>query len=1225
MKHSVILAVPNDEKTLLYEKNAIFCTGISDHRLGVNLEIYDKDMGKGEYVKQGEPLKATHSIEISEVKGLKDQIIRMIACGSSFTMALTMKGSIFVWGEGASGALGTGSEEDIGVPTEIQLGFERPPAKFIACGASHAGAITTEGELYMWGVGQFGQLGIEPLQNTNFPMKSKMPYKCIYLSLGTYHSAAITLDNSLYIWGGNKNGQLGLGDFSKRDTPESHKEFKDKPVLQVACGVTHTLVLSYANKLFAFGSNQNGKCGYGGPDLDKNLEFPVDIIIPFNDDNDKIIQIACSFNLSMALSKEGFLFTWGKGQPEILGREAMDDSDDEQSVNSASSKFGLDNNEIVTKKFSGIYPVDDQGGFKKDDTKQLNELSTTPIDIACGLFHSVVLTNGGEVYVWGSNTCGQHGELSEVLIRDYESAKRKVDPAKHLGLPIQTHPTLISTFDIRSNRRVTLIASGAEHILAVENGRKVFSWGKNTEGQLGLGKVCQFVEKPTAIAQLTDFDIKQIAASESHTLVLTATGEIYAFGSPTNGRLGLGISSSLQITPKKILGISNVQQIACGPNHSMALSHELMEREGENEGESQIQKCIYSWGGGWAGKLGHGNFDNVYVPTKIDSQIPFSMIACGTNHSSALTEKKGEFYGWGSKEAFCNYDFIRSALDDEKEELDRFYTIPTPLKLFEDENTFDYVALGNRINMVVSKSSHIYKWGIFEIQYEEEYKKKEDERKKKKNDKNYKLTEKDKELIRKDVIEKTPRQYETPAAVFTKVALGANHGLGLTSKAVFSWGFDGVTGRLGQNFEIFYQRENKKDKKKKSEKEEKAPPAKYIDILQEPAQIQFLSLIFTGNINLNRNEKGSKSEGAGAGGDNQSKMSKQSKKSAMSKRSRKTNKGGKGKPGEDDEADDQLAELLETNQIDAKESGMLVSIAKCEQDLFALFDRYSELSDKNVSIKEFTNKMDGELITKLSSSIFNISIVSKRYNHIPKEFLENKDIYVSLITIFQLHPCYLLNLYKCKDVSLTVVFNIIKEIYGDIQNDKRKTRLFILLCLQILEEELDTNVKDYKNLDFEILESDHPDTTPLFSNLLLHLVNSYPENNEFYKISFKTIQTIVTQVISTKPTTAAKGTALVFTGEGLTAMKKKYATESESSKKKIFGEKIKEITKVANEIIAEILKTKYPITNFFRKEVRFILIKTVERIQNKFAEAASQFEALQNKVTGIYLDKLGNN
>lgn len=63
-------------------------------------------------------------------------------------------------------------------------------------------------------------------------------------------------------------------------------------------------------------------------------------------------------------------------------------------------------------------------------------------------------------------------------------------------------PTLVNFFDIKDNHRVSFISCGTEYCMAIENRRKVYGWGRNDSGQLGIGKAIYIVSNPTQVEGL---------------------------------------------------------------------------------------------------------------------------------------------------------------------------------------------------------------------------------------------------------------------------------------------------------------------------------------------------------------------------------------------------------------------------------------------------------------------------------------------------------------------------------------------------------------------------------------------------------------------------------------------------------------------------------------------------------------------------------------------------
>ncbi|KAK3595359.1 hypothetical protein CHS0354_008782 [Potamilus streckersoni] len=98
---------------------------------------------------------------------------------------------------------------------------------------------------------------------------------------------------------------------------------------------------------------------------------------------------------------------------------------------------------------------------------------------------------------------------------------------------------------------------------------EVWSWGKNTKGQLGLGDMIDRCE-PCCIRMLTEKQIVKLGLGSQHTLALTARGEVYSWGLNNSGQLGHAEMSSTAFKIKLGPGLS-VWDIAAGDTHSILL------------------------------------------------------------------------------------------------------------------------------------------------------------------------------------------------------------------------------------------------------------------------------------------------------------------------------------------------------------------------------------------------------------------------------------------------------------------------------------------------------------------------------------------------------------------------------------------------------------------------------------------------------------------------------
>lgn len=126
-------------------------------------------------------------------------------------------------------------------------------------------------------------------------------------------------------------------------------------------------------------------------------------------------------------------------------------------------------------------------------------------------------------------------------------------------------------------RQVDAAAGGKTHIITIlEDGEKLLSWGSNNEfGQLGHGVTDAKCYPPRAIVLPPKTLVRQVACGEAHSLVLTVAGSIYSFGDGSRGALGLGSTNST-VVPVLVdtgdLRALPIRGIDAGSHHSLALS-----------------------------------------------------------------------------------------------------------------------------------------------------------------------------------------------------------------------------------------------------------------------------------------------------------------------------------------------------------------------------------------------------------------------------------------------------------------------------------------------------------------------------------------------------------------------------------------------------------------------------------------------------------------------------
>ncbi|XP_008182284.1 X-linked retinitis pigmentosa GTPase regulator isoform X2 [Acyrthosiphon pisum] len=196
-----------------------------------------------------------------------------------------------------------------------------------------------------------------------------------------------------------------------------------------------------------------------------------------------------------------------------------------------------------------------------------------------------------------------------------------------------------SHFFIR-NDPVIEISCGEEHSgIVCKNGR-VFCFGKNSFGQLGLGHT-ENVYKPNCVKSLKPDKVKHIACGRSHTIVSTENNIVYGFGDNSDGQLGQSVADVTHSdVPIEVTRFNdkNIIQLSAGSYHTAALL--------EN-GD------VYVWGSNSDRQLGLNSMDddsvNVSVPTIVPIALPVLYVSCGHTHTAFVT-RIGDLYTCGDRE-----------------------------------------------------------------------------------------------------------------------------------------------------------------------------------------------------------------------------------------------------------------------------------------------------------------------------------------------------------------------------------------------------------------------------------------------------------------------------------------------------------------------------------------------------------------------------------------------
>lgn len=408
-----------------------------------------------------------------------------VTTGAFHTCALDGDGNAWCWGDNSLGQLGDGSEDNTAsIPMAVVTPQAFPSGGYVSidAGGDATCAIDTAADIWCWGSNGQGQLGVGDwnVGNANIPRKIVMPVvndvtvNFVQVSVGDQHVCARTSGGVLYCWGDNASGQLGNLQYdSSENAPVLVTTISMLPQTYqwVSAGASHTCAIASAspannplnNTAWCWGDGNGGALGYSGADgfYTEPVAVTTGTGLPST-----YASISAGFEYTCAVATNGGAWCWG------------DESNGE-----------LGNDSDAGDYLDTPQPVDTAG--TRPDTYSL---------VVVDGYHTCALTGSSVAWCWGSDVTGELGNSTGATGEDQP-------------MPVivdVTGPDVPDTFET--------LDVGVRHTCALDALGRIWCWGEDSFGQLGVDGVCGDVDCTVPVQALMPGDGSEPSTSASSSI-----------------------------------------------------------------------------------------------------------------------------------------------------------------------------------------------------------------------------------------------------------------------------------------------------------------------------------------------------------------------------------------------------------------------------------------------------------------------------------------------------------------------------------------------------------------------------------------------------------------------------------------------------------------------------------------------------------------------------------
>ncbi len=377
--------------------------------------------------------------------------------------------------------------------------------------------------------------------------------------------------------------------FSIVSTFKLHAQLSDQCYQTVSPGGGHTLAIKPDGSLWAWGSNTAGQLG-DGTNISRNFAVRVGRAYDW-------VSISAGAGHSLAIKADGTLWAWGSNSKGQLGDGTDVNKNSPMQVGTANDWASISAGGVhsLALKADGrlwAWGMDDYGQVGNGVSSPNNvyypvQIGTDYASISAGYFHNLAIKTNGTLWAWGYTVSGQVG-IGSTLVNQY--------------YPIQ----------IGTSTAWTVVSAGYDHSLATDADNRLWAWGDNSRGQLGI--ISSNKTSPTIIPGI---GVSSVSAGNQFSLAISG-GLLYGWGYNAYGQLGDGTNtqrnSPVRVGPATFWG-----SFDAGLNHAMTIG---------------TFGSTYAWGNNYYGQLGDGTYTDRNSPGPVLCCVPtastFTISACSS-------------------------------------------------------------------------------------------------------------------------------------------------------------------------------------------------------------------------------------------------------------------------------------------------------------------------------------------------------------------------------------------------------------------------------------------------------------------------------------------------------------------------------------------------------------------------------------------------------------------